>query len=66
MRKIRAKCIKSRWNDAGKDPELTQGKFYRVTNENVPIMNDDSALSVVGDHGEEITRPKHLFKIFKR
>jgi hypothetical protein len=66
MHTLRAKCVKNKWNEAGKDPELTRGKFYKVTNANVPIMNDDSAMSLIGDNGEEITRPKYLFKIFKR
>lgn len=63
---IRAKCVCNKWNEHGRDPELTKGKFYKVTDTNVFIMNADSALSLVGDHGDEITRPKHLFKLYKR
>jgi hypothetical protein len=65
----RMKCLDSTWKFVNgksiKDPELTKNKFYRLTERNVQVMTKESMVSLVGDSGEEITRPKHLFKIFK-
>jgi hypothetical protein len=65
---IRAKCIKDHWVTVGrkpiKDPDITVGKFYQVLEQKIISMGSDTMLSVKGDLGEEIVRPKHLFKIF--
>jgi len=64
MSRIRVKCINDRWNPntSEKDPELTKGKFYDVVNPNVPVYTGESRLSVVGDSGDEVERPKYCFR----
>jgi len=67
---MRAKCKDAKWKPGDnkgtflKDPELTEGKFYEVIEENVRIMNEDTHCTVVGDNLDEITRPKHIFTFF--
>jgi hypothetical protein len=63
---VRAKCKIDTWNEHGKDPDLTHGRYYRVGDPNVIVMGHDSMMTVVGDNGEEVTRPKHLFQILKK
>jgi hypothetical protein len=64
----RAKCLKDHWvtvcGKPVKDPDITLGKFYPVIEQKVISMGADTMMSVKGDMGEEVVRPKHLFKLF--
>ena len=66
----RARCKDANWVPTMglgrrlKDPDLTTGKFYDVIDDNIPVMGMDSRCKVIGDNGEEITRPKHIFTFF--
>lgn len=60
---MRAQCMTSVWNEHGKDPELTKGKFYKVIEKNVITMGNESMVGLIGDSGEQIDRPKHIFRL---
>lgn len=67
---MRVKCKDNKWNtdEKGKlitDPELTVGKFYAVVHENFQVMGADTHCTIIGDNGEEVVRPKHIFLFFK-
>jgi len=53
-------CINDRENEV-KDPEITKDKFYKLVQVNVFIMESDPWLSVIGDNGIEVSRPKTSF-----
>jgi hypothetical protein len=63
---IRARCKTANWNEGMKDPSLTTGKFYPVLQKIQIMNNDDPWITVVGDDGIEITRPKGIFAIFEK
>jgi len=59
---MRVRCRTNRWHPSGRpDPELTTGAFYNILLPNVQTMAGESLYSLVGDSGEEIQRPKHIF-----
>jgi len=61
---FRARCNSDTWNEGVKDPELTTGKFYTVLDARVLVMNAETPeITVVGDSGVEVTRPKHVFHV---
>jgi hypothetical protein len=59
---MRLKCINSHWKEGLKDPDLTIHKFYDSINDNILILNGETMLSLLGDNGEEVIRPKYIFQ----
>lgn len=59
---MRLKCINAHWKDGLKDPDLTHNKFYNLIQDNILVLNHEAMLSVFGDNGEEIVRPKYIFQ----
>jgi len=58
----RAECFNENWRKTGKDPELTNGKIYEIVNYVENIY--DPCITIIGDLGTEIERPKWAFCIY--
>ncbi len=63
---MRAKCLKvEKADDKSKDAEVTEGQFYKVVEATVTsIATPEPFISIVGNSGEEVQRPKRNFQIF--
>lgn len=64
---MRAKCLNvEQATDKSKDPEVTAGMFYTVVQSSIQsIASPEPFISIVGNSGEEVQRPKRNFQIFK-
>lgn len=63
---MRAKCLNvHKADDKSKDNEVTAGKFYTVVNETIQSMGNEEYVSIIGNSGVEVERPKRNFQIFK-
>jgi hypothetical protein len=66
---MRARCKIAHNKEGLADPELTVGMFYVVNDTDLPAMAMDateSYVTVVGNSGVEVLRPKHQFTFFKQ
>lgn len=64
---VKAKCKCDNKVDGLQDPEVTKGRFYKVIDSSVLIHgNEDPHISIVGNSGVEVTRPKHLFYMLEK
>ena len=64
---MRAKCINPFNINGIKDPELSRDRFYIVKDDDVRTMaiEDQPLITVQGDSGADIDRPKSSFIIFR-
>jgi len=73
MKRQRVKCVRivgRFWDGSPRrslpDPQITVGKFYPLLDAHVRIMgNEDPHYSVLGDDGQEATRPACWFRIME-
>lgn len=64
---MRAKCLTvGVAEDKSKDHEVVVGGFYAVIEANVKsIASPEPFISIIGNSGEEVQRPRKNFKIFE-
>ena len=62
----RAKCIARDIVNGIVDNDITVGKFYDVHGMEQVMGNPEPYILIVGDTGVEISRPRRLFKIFRK
>jgi len=58
---MRVRCIRNKNVEGMTDSDLTVGGFYQIVDRNIQTMVGDSMYGLIGDSGEYIERPKHLF-----